>query len=263
MALPSRTRPKRPWLPWVRLGVVLVVVVAAGFGALEIGHRYLGLQKLTIEQISITGCRGDRQVEIQKLAESLCLGRPLFWFDAEKLRREVERRRWVRGLLIRRDPPDRLSLVIEERKPLLWLVRPSGVYLLADDGIVLDPVSQANLSPIPVVADPASQKDATLVELIRVASRLRTFQTSFYERLNEIRMGEKGPVVFMEGLPAPIWLSRTDPTKNIPNFQGLFLDQFSKRPDLSQIRYFDLRWDDEIAVGNPDPAQAPTLKPEK
>jgi len=243
--------------------VVAVVVAAVGYAALELGHRYLGLQKLTIEQVSVTGCRGDRQIEIQKLAESLCLKRPLFWFDADRLRREVEQRRWVRGLLIRRDPPDRLSLVIEERKPLLWLVRPSGVYLMADDGVILDPVSQANLAPIPVVADPASQKDATLVELIRVASRLRTLQGSFYERLSEIRMGEKGPVVFMEGLPAPILLSRNDPTKNIPNFQGLFLDQFAKRPDLPQIRYFDLRWDDEIAVGNPDPAQAPTLKPEK
>jgi len=263
MALPSRSRPKRPWLPWVRLGVVAVVVVGVGYGALEVGHRYLGLQKLTIEQISVTGCRGERQVELQKLAEGLCLGRPLFWFDAERLRREIEDRRWVRGLLIRRDPPDRLSLVVEERKPLLWLVRPSGVYLLADDGVVLDQVNQGNLSPIPVVADPGSQKDATLVELIRVASHLRDLQRSFYERLTEIRMGDKGPMVFMEGLPAPIWLSKEDPTKNIPNFQGLFLDQFSKNPDLPRIRYFDLRWDDEIAVGNPEAAKPPVLKPEK
>nr|WP_320132862.1 FtsQ-type POTRA domain-containing protein [uncultured Holophaga sp.] len=263
MALPSRTRPKRPWLPWVRLGLVVLVVAGVGYGALEIAQRYLGLQKLTIEQITVTGCRGERQVEIQTLAEKLCLKRPLFWFDAERLRREVEERRWVRGLLIRRDPPDRLSLVVDERKPLLWVVRPSGVYLMADDGVILDPVSQANLAPIPVVADPDSQQDASLVELIRVATRLRTLQGSFYDRVNELRMGPTGPMVFIEGLSAPILLSRNDPTKNIPNFQGLFLDQFAKRPDIGQIRYFDLRWDDEIAVGNPDPGQPPVQKAEK
>ena len=72
MALPVRTRPKRPWLPWVRLGLMIVAVVGAGWGALELGHRYLGLQKLTIEAITITGCRGERLAELQTLVDARC-----------------------------------------------------------------------------------------------------------------------------------------------------------------------------------------------
>ena len=85
MASSSRSRPRRPWLPWVRVGLVALLVSAAGYGALELGHRYLGLQKLTIEQVNITGCRGSRLAQAQKIADRLCLGKPLFWFDAEKL----------------------------------------------------------------------------------------------------------------------------------------------------------------------------------
>ena len=260
MAFIHRNRPRRPWLPFAKVGIVLVLVVGLAFGILEVAQRYFGLQKLTIEQVSISGCRGDRQATIQAIAEPLTLGKPLFWFDEEKLRAKVESQRWVKGLLIRRDPPDRLSLVIEERKPLLWLVKPSGVFLLSDDGVVLDRVNEANMLPIPVVSDPASQTDETLVKLIRAAAELRDKQVGFYGRLAELRWEERGPVAFIEGLSAPLYLSKTEVQKNIPNFQGLFLDQLAKNPNLSKLRYIDLRWDDEIAVGEPQDKAPPAQK---
>jgi hypothetical protein len=153
-----------------------------------------------------------------------------------------------------------LSLVIEERKPLLWLIRPTGVYLLADDGIVLDRVNQSNLAPIPVVADPRSQSDEAIVQLIRAATRLRDHQKEFFDRLTEFRWSARGPVAYLEGLPAPIYLSRQDATQNIPNFQMLYLNELSKRPDLDKIRYFDLRWEQEVAVGEPVENKPPTGK---
>ncbi len=251
MPLLPRTRVRRPWIPWARVGLVTVFVLGAGYAALELGQRYLGLQKLVIEQITISGCRAERLAEIQRIADEVSLHKPLFWFDAEELRQRIEALRWVKSLLIRKDPPDRLSLVIEERKPLLWLVRPTGVYLLSDDGIVLDKVNQSNLAPIPVVADPRSQTDEALVQLIRAAASLRDHQKEFFDRLTEFRWTDRGPVVYLEGVPAPIYLSRYDATQNIPNFQMLFLNELSKRPDLDKIRYFDLRWEQEVAVGEP------------
>jgi len=253
-------RPRRPWVPWVRALVVLVMVGGAGWGALELGQRYLGLQKLVIEQVTVTGCRSERLRDVQDLANRLCLGKPLFLFDAEGLRAQVESLRWVRGLTIRKDPPDRLSLVVEERQPLVWLVRPSGVFLVSEDGIVLDRVNAGNLAPIPVVADPGSQEDKAFLGVLRAARVLHARQREFFDRLTELRWTERGPVVFMEGLNAPIYLSKADPAKNIPNFQGLFLDRLSKSPTLARLRYVDLRWDDEVAVGEPADAAAPPAK---
>jgi len=37
----------------------------------------------------------------------------------------------------------------------------------------------------------------------------------------------------------------------------LFLNELSKRPDIAQLRYVDLRWDEEIAVGEPLATQPP------
>ena len=244
-------------MPWVRVGLVAIVVTGAGYGALELGQRYLGLQKLTIEQVTISGCRGERLSQVQAIANGLCLGKPLFWFDADKLRSSLEGKRWVKSLLIRKDPPDRLSLVVEERKPVLWLARPDGVYLLSEDGIVLDRLNQVDLLPIPVVADPKSQESGPMIQLIRAATSLRNKQKEFYDRLTELRWSERGPVAYLEGLDAPIYLSRLDATKNIPNFQMLFLNELSKRPDLAGLRYVDLRWEDEIAVGEPAASQPP------
>lgn len=230
--------------------LVGAVVASAGWGVMELGQRHLGLQRLTIEQIAITGCRGERLSQVQKVADELCLGKPLFWFDAEKLRRSLESHRWVKGLIIRRDPPDRLSLVIEERKPLLWIARANGVFLLADDGVVLDQVNQSNLFPIPVVADPKSQVDEPLAAILRTASVLREKQKDFFERLSEIRWSPRGPVVYLEGLPAPIYLSKQDPAKNIPDFQAIYLERYAKTPAAAQVRYFDLRWDGDVVAGD-------------
>ncbi len=262
MAMPLRSRPRRPWMPWVRVALVALLVSGAGYGALELSHRYLGLQKLTIEQVTITGCRGQRLIQAQAIADQVCLGKPLFWFDAERLRATLETKRWVKDLMIRRDPPDRLSLVVEERKPVLWLARPQGVFLVSDDGIVLDRLNQVDLLPIPVVADPKSQEDQPMVQLIRAATSLRDKQKEFYERLTELRWSERGPVAYLEGLEAPIYLSRMDATKNIPNFQMLFLNELSKRPDIAQLRYVDLRWDEEIAVGEPIATEPPRAVPQ-
>ena len=96
-----------------------------------------------------------------------------------------------------------------------------------------------------------------MVQLIRAATSLRDKQKEFYDRVSELRWSDHGPVAFLEGLEAPIYLSRQDATKNIPNFQMLFLSELSKRPDLAQLRYVDLRWDDEIAVGEPLTSQPP------
>lgn len=260
MPLLPRTRPKRPWLPWARLGLVAALVLAAGWGTMEIGQRFLGLQRLTVEQVSVTGTRGARLEQAQAIAERICLGKQLFWMDTERLRSEVTALRWVKGVLIRKDPPDRLSLVIEERRPLLWLVRAEGVFLLADDGYVLDRVNHGNLSPIPVIQDPNSQSDQLLAELINTAREIRDKQRDFYDRVTEMRWSDRGPVAYLEGLPAPIYLPKRDVTKNIPNFQGLYLDQISKRPDLAAIRYIDLRWDEEIAVGEPADSAPPAQK---
>ncbi len=252
------TRPRRAWLPWVKAGIVLGSVVAAAFGVLEIGQRYLGLQKLTIEQVTISGCRNERLEEAQAIAHELCLHKPLFWFDADELRRRLEDLRWVRSLMIRRDPPDRLSLVVEERKALLWLTLPSGVFLMSDDGVILDRVGQSNATPIPVVADPTSLGDEALVRLIRVATSLRDHQKDFYDRVVELRWGVQGPMAFVEGLGAPILLSRVDPVRNVPNFQAVFLSEYSKPEEREKVRYFDLRWDGEVAVGLPDVTAPPS-----
>jgi len=250
-------KPRRSWVPWVKSALVVGLTLGAGWGVLEFGQRHLNLQKLTIEQVVVTGCKGERLAEIQAIANEVCLGRPLFWFDADRLRERIIAHRWVRGLLIRRDPPDRLALVVEERKPVLWIVQPQGAYLMSDDGHLLDRLGQASAVPIPVVADAASLSDEAVAALIRVASRLRDHQRDFFDRVVELRWTPRGPVAFIEGLKAPLYLSRVDAAKNIPNFQGLFLDQYAGRPEVEQIRYFDLRWDDEVAVGLEDTAAPP------
>lgn len=260
-----RSSTRSPWIPWVKLGLVLAAVAGAGWGALELGQRYFGLQRLTIEQVSVGGCRGERLAQVQALADAACRGKPLFLFDTEKLRQRILALRWVGGLVVRKDPPDRLVLVVEERVPLLWLVRPQGVFLVSEDGFVMERVGPGNLAPIPVVADPRSQEDAAFLGLLRAARALKERQRDFYDRVTELRWAEHGPVAFIEGLHAPILLSREDPARNVPNFQALYLSRFAGEEPGKAPRYFDLRWAVEggyVAVGDLPPDRPPASKAE-
>ena len=249
MLIPAQKSRRRPWLSWLRFSIVLFGVIGAGFVALKIGQRYLGVQKLVIEYVSITGCQWDRLSEVQQIADETAMGRPLFFFDVGELQTRIESLRWVKAVLIRREPPDRLSIVIEERQPLIMLVRPNAILLMSDDGIIMERINQANLTPIPVVADSASQDEGNLVQLMQAARVLKSQQPDFYSRLTELRWSDSGPTVFMEGLSAPIYISKNEPAKNIPSFQALFLQLYANKPDLSDVRYFDLRWDNQISVG--------------
>ena len=264
MVLPSRTRARRPWLPFAKAGIVLALVLGAAWGLLTVAQRYLGLQRLVIEQVVVTGTRGERQVEIQKLAEERCLHRPLFWFDAEGLRDAVEAKRWVRGLLIRKEPPDRITLVVQERKPLLWLVRPKGTFLVSEEGVVMGPVDPADPTPLPVVVDPASEQDKGFLGLVNAARELKAAQPDFYDRVAEFRWTDKGPTAFIEGFQAPIYLNRHDAALNVPNFQAIFVDDLLKSPDFAKIPYVDLRWGapDEgyVAVGPTGAGPAKTIQ---
>ena len=240
-------------MPWAKVGLVLLALAAAGWGALELSQRYFGLQRLTIEQVSVSGCRGERLAQVQAIADEKCLGKPLFLFDIEALRKRVQSLRWVRALVIRKDPPDRLILVVEERKPLVWLVRPKGVFLVSEDGIVMDRVGPGNLAPLPVVADPRSQEEGSFLGVLRAAKALKERQRDFYDRITELRWSEKGPVAFIEGLDAPVFLSREDPSRNVPNFQALYLSRMAGDTTVPSPRYFDLRWEVEggyVAVGD-------------
>jgi cell division septal protein FtsQ len=244
---PRKTR-RKPWTAWARFGAVLAAVAAAGWGALELGQRYLGVQKLVVEQISVSGCQWDRLAEVQGIADEACRGKPLFLFDADALQKRIESLRWVRAVLIRREPPDRLSIVIEERQPLFVLIANGDALLMSEDGVIMNRVNQANIRPVPVVAGPCARDERAVVRLIAAARALKSQQPDFFARLSEIRWSDRGPVAFMEGLQAPIYLSKDDPAKNIPNFQALFLQMYANRPNLDNVQYFDLRWDDQIPV---------------
>jgi cell division septal protein FtsQ len=235
-------------MAWARLGGVLLLVGLAGWGALEVGQRYLGVQKLIVEQISVSGCQWGKLAEVQAIADEICKGKPLFLFDAELLRKRIESLRWVRAALIRREPPDRVSIVVEERQPLFMLVSDGDVLLMSDDGVLMHRVDQTNIRPVPVVTGPYAKDEQTVVKLIKVARALKSQQPDFYARLSELRWTDRGPVVFMEGLQVPIFLSKEEPARNIPNFQAVFLHIYAKKADLDNIEYFYLRWEGQMPV---------------
>ena len=254
-------------MPWVRSASTLIILVMAGWGLLEVGQRYFGIQRLVIEQIDITGCQWDRLSQVQQIADELCIGKPLFFFDSDLLQERIESLRWVRACLIRRAPPDRLSIVIAERQPVFMLSTVNGVLLMSEEGIVMDRLDhayQVASAPIPVIVDPASLNEESILNLIRAARSLKSFQPDFYARLTEMRWSNQGtgfgPTVFLEGLSAPIYLSKDDPSKNIPNFQALYLQIYAREPDLEHVRYFDLRWEGIRVADSPE---APATQAQK
>ncbi len=260
MAYYPRTQPKRPWFNRVRLTLVLIILVALGWGLVRFTYKLLHLEALSVREIRITGCSPKRQVEIQKLSEDLSLGQPLLWFTAEPLMNVLMEKTWIKSVNLSKDPPDRLVIIIKEKDAYLWMVNTQGTYLVSEDGLLIDELNNSNgLEALPVVSKATLQNRPFLARMGRVAKIIKAQQPEFYSLIDEMDWDDQGPVLYLEDFSVPLKLDERDPTGNIANFQTVFTSQLSTSEERLAIEGVNLRFKNQVILSLKDKIAVPTI----
>jgi cell division protein FtsQ len=133
---PSRTR--RRWAG--RLMVVfqyglaaLVVGYGAYAGSSSIAHAHV----LSVDRIVVHGNERLSQGEVLALLSGL-RGESLVWTDLDRWRDRLLASPWVRDAALRRSLPSTIDVVLSERQPIAIARQKTGMYLIDEDGTIID-----------------------------------------------------------------------------------------------------------------------------
>jgi cell division septal protein FtsQ len=208
-----------------RLGAWLCVgllVVALGAAHDSVGRRLLALSPFVVERIEVVGQSLLAADEVIA-ASGLAPGQSLFSLDARRVVAGIEALPRVRRAELVRAFPNRVTLLVEERRPfalvhsggLRWpggppwpngLYWPSGLYWVDEQGVPLGPETRAVTLDTPVVsgvgADEVaaagrtpSERVAAGVALIRTLMRV---QSPLLREISEVDVSRpEGPVLYM------------------------------------------------------------------
>jgi cell division protein FtsQ len=136
------------------LRVIMVVSVIAGcLLAWQAYRALLHADLFQIAGVDVTGVKQVSEAELRAIT-GVFTGQNIFSVDLETVARRARANPWVKDVRIYRRLPNRISMAVTERAPYALLASGAGLYVMDNDGFVIEKISKENASAwqLPVVA---------------------------------------------------------------------------------------------------------------
>ncbi len=111
-------------------------VSAAGQEVADRANRVLAMAGFSIDDVTVTG-RSHADVKALFSALAIKRGDPIFGFDTEAARKNIERVDWVKSATVTRLLPDAIRIDIVERKPFAVWQRGGQLSVVDSDGKII------------------------------------------------------------------------------------------------------------------------------
>ena len=241
-------RPRRP-IQWRWLTGAAVLVVSTVGGVLAAGHWMLTTPRFSVVAVEV---RGASRVPPQRILEvsGIVHGTNVWRIDPHQVRARLEALPEIRRADIVRELPNRVSIVVEERRPFT-LVHAARLHWLDEEGRLLGEESQAVATDVPVISGLSEDELATMrtvpgpraraaITLIRAL--LRTGSTLASE-ISEIDMSRsEGPVLYtVDGVE--VRLGTEEWEERLARLEGV-LAQVA----IGDVQGVDLRFRDQVVL---------------
>jgi cell division protein FtsQ len=241
-------RPRRP-IQWRWLTGAAVLVVSTVGGVLAAGHWMLTTPRFSVVAVEV---RGASRVPPQRILEvsGIVHGTNVWRIDPHQVRARLEALPEIRRADIVRELPNRVSIVVEERRPFT-LVHAARLHWLDEEGRLLGEESHAVATDVPVISGLSEDELATMrtvpgpraraaITLIRAL--LRTGSTLASE-ISEIDMSRsEGPVLYtVDGVE--VRLGTEEWEERLARLEGV-LAQVA----IGDVQGVDLRFRDQVVL---------------
>ena len=197
-----RRRPRRA-VRWWRLAGAAALMVATVAAVVTVGQWMLTTPRFAVVAVEV---RGASRVPAQRILEvsGIVHGANVWRIDPHEVRARLEALPEIRRADVVRELPNRVSIVVEERRPFT-LVHAARLHWLDEDGRLLGEESQAVATEVPVISGLSEDELVTMrttpgpraraaIALIRAL--LRT-GSSLAGEISEIDMSRaEGPVLY-------------------------------------------------------------------
>lgn len=197
-----RRRPRRP-IRWLRVTGGLVLAVATAAAVVMAGHWALTTPRFAVMAVEV---RGASRVPPQRILEisGIVRGTNLWRIDPVRVRARLESLPEIRRADVVRELPNRVSILVEERRPFT-LVHAARLHWVDEDGRLLGEERHAVATEVPVIRGLSEDELVTMrttpgpraraaIALIRAL--LRT-GSALAAEISEIDMSRpEGPVLY-------------------------------------------------------------------
>ena len=252
-------RKRAGWARWRWRAAALVVLLGvAGYATHRVLVGIVEMPMFRVQRIVIHGNRRLSNGEVLALLDGL-RGQSLLTVNLDHWRDEVLNSPWVAGALLRRTLPSTVDVSVQERNPL-GIGRISGaLYLIDDNGLVIDeygpnyadldlPIIDG-LSSAPGDASPDAAR-ATLARRLLDALRVRNMAA----RVSQIDVSDpRNAVVLLEGDPTLVRLGDDHFVERLQSYVDLAP---ALRERVSGIDYVDMRFNERVYVRTAPPGDA-------
>jgi cell division protein FtsQ len=243
-----RRRPRRP-IRW--LGVVAggTLVVATAVAVVLGGHWVLTTPRFAVVAIDVRGASRVPATRVLEVA-GIAHGTNLWRIDPDRVRARLEALPEIRRADIVRELPNRVSIVIEERRPFT-LVHAGRLHWLDEDGRVLGEERHAVATEVPVISGLSEDELATMrtapgpraraaIALIRAL--LRT-GSALAGEISEIDMSRpEGPVLYtVDGVE--VRLGSEEWEERLARLEGVLAQMATQ-----DVQAVDLRFRDQVVL---------------
>ncbi len=210
---------------------------------------------LVVTKVIIAGNSVVNAQEILQLAH-VKAGTKMYDLDLMVIRKDVVSHHFLKDVVIERDLPSTLKITVVERTPIAML-NIGGLPYLDPDGVVLPHSISEELFDLPLVSNiphdgtisPGSVlKHPDVAEAISLLETARVVNRELYHLISEIRLRNGGDLVFYttDG-SVPVLFGRGNAAGKLVRFEA-FWNEVVRRRGAAQLRYVDLRYDDQVVV---------------
>jgi cell division protein FtsQ len=252
----SHVRPSRRRSPWLTR-VLAAARLSAAVGALG-GTGWYAAQTVTdsqtlrVSQIHVRGNQHLARGDVLALLAGL-EGEHLLQTDLEEWRRMVLGSPWVEQAVLRRVLPSTVEVVIRERTPMAIGRIRGDLYLVDEQGLVIDEFgpnyAQFDLPIVDGLTDTAASEpnvDPARAGLAAGLIRALEGQPALMKRISQIDVASAhDAVVLLDQDPALVHVGDEQFVERLQRYLELHEALHARVPD---IEYVDLRFDDRVYV---------------
>ncbi|MBM3771055.1 MAG: FtsQ-type POTRA domain-containing protein [Acidimicrobiia bacterium] len=262
---PGRRRRWRVLLRYAGITGLLLLIVA--FAAYRGSEVVMHARMLQIDRLVVTGNERVPSAKVLEAVEGL-KGQNLVWTNLEAWRGRLLKSPWVRDAALRRSLPSTVEIVVSERLPAIIARVDGRLFLVDDQGIIIDHFGPRYASfDLPLVdgiavsqPGPGVQADQPRAALAaRVVTSLRS-NPDVAKRVSQIDVADPyNAHVTLTGDPAVLYLGDESFQQRVESYLQL-ADRL--RETVPDIEYVDLRFGSRVFVGPVRSARGGVSRPQ-
>jgi cell division protein FtsQ len=238
------------------IALAVLAISALLFGLSRAYLFLIGWDVFTIKTV-ILDCRVESaRTELEAALADCRLGNILL-LDIARLKDALERHRWVREAVIRKDFPATLRVEIRERRPAAVLGSADGLRLIDRDGVILENLASPEGLDLPLLRDEDGFRTDAAEKLELAWSCIDSLGPDERSRIESLDLSEFGKVVLtLKGNPTRLILGGD----RFPEKLALYLEaEVWLKKQLGELDYVDLRlFQDRLTVRQvPLPQESP------